>query len=314
MSWEDLLDEGWEQVLPWYGFRKIHNAERTWTISGNLPPEHGWYLFKTEGGRKATLLNDKPQDINPSWAEYQPLLRGYLVGGRLIPDNARVDPNPANLVAQTIPVFCTEMGLDRFARASVVRDREGHLVYVGQEFPQGPEAYALQAFQDKAPNIDHVANVTPALDLAFRWISYQREQREERRRKLEQLREEEERKKVEEERLQQAMRDAGTAVGRRVLATRDFETAAKEALKVSGAELLDVRDSYNRGEKIVQYRFRQRRLECVVDMNLRIINAGFCLVDEETGVRGDTWLTLESLPSALGQAIDEDKLIIWRHA
>ena len=75
-----------------------------------------------------------------------------------------------------------------------------------------------------------------------------------------------------------------------------------------------MRDSYDRNEKIVQYRFRQRRFECTCDPQLRIISSGICLTDEVSGEKGDTWLTLESLPAVLGQAMDEDSLVIWRHA
>lgn len=314
MSWEDLLEEGSEKVLPWYGSRRIHDADRTWTISGDLPPEHGWYLWNVGGGRKAVLANNELQYIDPYWADGQPTRCGYLVGDRFIPDNARVDPDPTKLVQQTIPVYCVEPGLDRFARATVVRDRDAHLVYLEQLFPQGPEEEVRRAFQDRKGDVSHVAGVTPALDLAFRWMTYQREQTEERRRELERIRAEEEAKRVAQERLEKAMRDAGTAVGRRTLATQDFEMAAREALRVSGAELLDVRDSYNRGEKVVQYRFRQRRLECVVEKTtLRVVDAGICLTDHHTGEKGDKYFTLESLPGVIGEAMDQDKLVVYRH-
>jgi hypothetical protein len=163
-----------------------------------------------------------------------------------------------------------------------------------QEFPLGPETEALMAFQDRRSDLNHVSGVTPALDLAFRWITHQRELAEERRRELERIRLEEQKKLLKEEQLAEAMRDAGTAAGRRVLAVRDFETAAREALRFSGSELLDVRDSYNKGEAVVQYRFRQRRLECVVEKKtLRIVDAGVCLADHDTGEKGDMYFTLE---------------------
>ncbi len=206
------------------------------------------------------------------------------------------------------------MGLERFTRGLAVVDRGQNLVYGGQEFPLGPEIDVLEAFQDRKESVSDIPNVTPALDLAFRWISYQRERAEERRRELERIRAEEEAKRAAEERLQEAMKNAGTAVGRRVLAQHDFESAAREALRVSGSELLDVRESRNRGEMVVQYRFRRQRLECVVDRNtLNIIDAGICLEDHETGIRGDTWLSLESISGVVGQAMDEGKLVIWRH-
>lgn len=313
MSWEDLLDEGSERVLPWYGYRRIHDAERTWTISGVQPPEHGWYKFEVTGGRNAHLKARHTMEIDPDWAGNQPKLSGYLVGDRIIPDNARVDLDPTKLIQQTTPVRCLELGMDRFARATVIRSLDGNLVYFSQEFPLGPEDLVRRAYQDKKNDLTGISGVTPALDLAFRFASQQRTLAEERRRELERLREEELKRQAEHERLERAMRDAGTAVGRRALAKRDFETAAREALRISGAELLDVRDSYHKGEKVVQYLFRHRRLECVVDANtLRIIDAGVCLSDHD-GTKGDTFFTLESLPGVIGEAMDGDKLVVWRH-
>jgi hypothetical protein len=308
MSWEDLLDEGSERVLPWYGFRQIHDAERSWVRQGTRPPEHGWYLFETSGGRGAVLKSTELKDPDSSWADNQPQLRGYLVGDHFIKDN--VDPGDYELEQ----VYCVELGLERFARATVVRDREGRLVYISQEFPQGPEEEVRQFYQDRKDNLTPIANVTPALDLAFRWLWRWRAEQEERRRELERLRAEEEARQAAQERLEKAMKDAGSAAGRRVLATQDFEMAAKEALKVSGAELLDVLDSTRRGEKVVQYRFRQRRLECVVDVKtLRVNDSGICLTDHRTGKKGDNFFTLESLPGVVGEAMDQNKLVVWRH-
>jgi len=312
MSWEDLLDERSEQVLPWFGSRYVHSAERTWKIRGPQPREHGWYHFDTGGGRTCTFLGDG--ELDPSYEEGHPVLRGYLVGNRIIPETSRVVLDPNKLVDQTQLVQCVEPGLERFVRARVVMDRSENLVYVGQEFPQGPESDVLLAYQDRLDSISHVFGVTPSLDLAFRWLNFQRGRAEERRRELERIRAEEERKREQEERVRQAMRSAGTAAGRRALATQDFEGAARAALQVSGAELLDVRDSYERGEKVVQYRFRQQRFECVVNQRtLQIIDSGVCLTDESTGEKGDTWLTLESLPGVVGEAIDQDVLVIYRH-
>lgn len=313
MGWRDLLqdEEGSELTLPWFGFNTVSSAKRSWIVEGRRPPEHGWYLFNVSGGRFCRLISDAESD--PTYEEDQPVLRGYVIGDRFIPDDARVDPDPTKLIQQTIKVYCVEPGLDRFTRGVVVRDLAGNLVYIRQEFPLGPESEALEAYQDRLTNLDHVSGVTPALDLAFRWITYQRELAEERRRELERIRAEEEARRKAEERLLEAMRNAGTAIGRRELAAQDFETAAREALRVSGAELLDVRDSYKRDEKVVQYRFRHRRLECVVDKRtLRIIDAGVCLDDHE-GTKGDTFFTLESLPGVIGEAMDLDKLVVWRH-
>jgi hypothetical protein len=315
MSWREILNEDSRHVLPWLGFLRIHSADRTWTVSGNLPKERGWYSFNTGGSRWAFLADKEPKPINNTWVDGHNRLRGYVVGDRFIDDQASVDPDPARLIQQTNKLYCAELGLERFARASVVQDREGRLVYVGQEFPDGPDAEAIRAYEDGAESIARIKGVTPALDLAFRWVTYQRKIAEERRAEFERLRVEEEKKLAEAARVAQMMKDVGTALGRRAVGQRDFSAAAREALRISGAELLDARESYNKGEMVIQYRFRQQRLECVVERDtLRVIDAGVCLADHETGFKGDRLFTLESLPGVIGEAIDLDKLVVWRHA
>lgn len=312
MGWADFLtpEGGDEQVLPWTGGRTVTDGQRTWRIQGRRPDEHGWYTFRTSGGRKASLVG--PADINLEFEDGRPLIKGYLVGERLIPDDARVDPNPDKLVEQTEPVYIVEPGLDRFTRATAVRVGED-LIYLRMEFPDGPEAEALAAYQDRKDSIGGISGVSPALDLAFRWISHQRVQAEIRRVEMERLRVEEEARLAVEERRQQAMKDIGTGLGRRKVAEHDFDTAAKAALALSGAELLDTRPSYSKANMVVQYRFRGRRLECEVDRKtLRIVDAGVCL-DDHRGEKGDTYFTLESLPGVIKQAMDEHKLVVWRH-
>jgi hypothetical protein len=102
-------------------------------------------------------------------------------------------------------------------------------------------------------------------------------------------------------------------VARRELARRDFEAAARAALAVTGAELLEERPGFQRGEHVVRFRFRRQRFECVCDEALRIVDSGICLVDHATGERGDTRFTLESLPAVIGQAMDEGRLVRFRH-
>ena len=310
MGWQDLLGGG-EQVLPWFGGRQVHSATRTWTINGKLPREHGWYKFKTSGGRDCTLAG--PADRDLEYEKGHQILRGFLVGDRLIPDTARVDPNPAKLIDQTEFVACVELGLDRFQKAAVVRDRTGSLVFLRLEWPEGPETEVLAAYQDRKDSVTDIKGVTPALDLAFRWISYQRTAAEARAAELERLEKEEAAKAAEAERVRRLMQQTGTAEGRRALAKQDFNAAARAALRISGAELLDVIATHKANEVRVQYRFRERRLECVVNKDtLRIVDAGVCL-DNHRGTKGDTWFTLESLPGVIGEAMDLHKLVVWRH-
>jgi len=310
--WQTLLAGDERRVLPWLGGQRVYSKDRAYTVMGPLPPEYGWYTFYVSGGRKAKV--DGPADLDPDYVG-QRALRGYLIGDRFVPDTARVDPDPSKLVDQTRPTFCIEPGLSRFARAVVVEDTGGRLVYMSQEFPQGPEPLVEDAYFDRKDSVDDVPEVTPPLDLAFQFCTWQRS--EEERREAERIaREAEVQRQVEEqERMGKLMRDAGTAVGRRELAKHDFRAAAKEALRVSNSELLDVRQSANRDEMVVQYRFRRRRLECVVHREtLRVIDAGVCLTDHGDGDKKyDDYFTLESLPGVIGWVMDNDHLVVWRH-
>jgi hypothetical protein len=312
MSWQDLLASEERVVLPWVGGRKLYGKDRSWSLKGKLPEEHGWYEFEISGNRRASLVG--PADPDPDFETGRSCVRGYLAGNRLVPDHVRVDPDPTRLVDQTLSVHLVEPGLERFARAITAFQQDGTSIFVRQEFPEGPEVEVQEAYQDRLESVAHIKGVTPALDLTFRWMSRQRLLAEEREREAERRRIEEEKKRAEQELIRQAMKDSGTGLGRRVLAQRDFKAAAKAALAVSGAQLLDARKSYRGNEMVVQYRFRNQRLECVVDKNtLRIIDAGVCL-DDHHGTKGDTFFTLESLPAVIGEAMDLGVLVVWRHA
>jgi len=337
MGWQDLLAATEERIMPWCGGRQVCYRDRVWNIKGKLPPEHGWYKFAIDGGREAVVLDRTMQEQDPGFENGHKTIRGYLVGDRLIPDQVRVDPDPTKLIAQTMPVYLVEIGLDRFTRAicyhipqlegcSSMRQefpqgpeakisplQRGVLIYKGQEFPQGPEAEVRDAYQDRLASVDHIPGVTPALDLAFRWMTLQRHLAEEREKGLIRIREEEAKKREAAERLAEARKNMGTGAGRRALAVQDFPAAAKAALAVSGAELLDARPSRTRGDWVVQYRFQARRLECVCDSTMHIVDAGICLTDHDTGEKGDGLLTLESIPSVIKEALALGKLVVWRH-
>jgi hypothetical protein len=183
--------------------------------------------------------------------------------------------------------------------------------------PLGPEDDVHGAFFNQASSVDRIKNVSPALDAAFRLESYQRAQAEKRRLVLEQRRKEEEALLELEERRNILVRKLGDGEGRRELARLDFDTAARAALAVGGAEFLDsrkIRSNRNgTGEWAVKYRLDGRRFECVCDETLHLIDAGICLTSNETGEKGDTFFTLESIPSVIREAIADDKLVVYRH-
>lgn len=325
MSWRELLSRGPEaRVLAWLGGRDLSDGVRRWTVEGPLPDEHGWYTFAADTARRAKLVG--PGEPDPAWEAGRPVRRGWLVGDRLVPDDAAVVPDPDRFVAQTVPVALVPPALGRFARARAV-DLGRAWVFAGEEFPTGPEEAVVTAFTEGPPDLSGIPGVPPALELAFRFAVDQREHGRRRREdaRLRRLAEEAaaaaEAEAAAALALAQAEAARATALRaaeRRVGAHRGADDRTRralvDALGVSGATLLDHRPSWERGEVVVTFRFRHRRFECVVDRALRIVDAGICLNDYDTGTKGDTLFTLESLPAVIDEAMRTGRLVVFRHA
>jgi len=43
------------------------------------------------------------------------------------------------------------------------------------------------------------------------------------------------------------------------------------------------------------------------------VDSGICLIDHTTEERGDARFTLESLPAVINEAINDQKLVVFRH-
>lgn len=307
MSWRDLLPPKDEFiVLPWVGGRSLRFGARGWRLEGPLPLELGWYQFRLEA-RKAFLVETGEPD--PSMLKH--LAQGYLVGDRLVPLRT-------SDVFSSERVYLTSGDLDRFSLISAGRlAPDLPLVFIQQEMPLGPESDVQAAYLD-GTTLNGIKGVSPALAAAFNLAVEQKRLAEQRRAELaERLRREGEARQLE-ARRQEIVERLGDGEGRRHLAHADFETAARAALAMAGAEYLEHRDSA-RGEMVVRFRLNRRRFECVCDRNLRIIDAGICLTEHdhdgefEEGTRGDTFFTLESLPAVIQEADREGKLVVFRH-
>jgi len=301
-----------EITAPWVGGRGFIYDGRTFGIKGPLPPEVGWHRFEIDGSRKCRWLGAGEED----WEFEQKaakLYRGYMVGDRILTDglSSKAIQSLFHLVA--VPAFFVPLGLPRFTRALVGESADKRLLFIREEFPVGPENEVLEAFQDHKDDVLDIKNVTPALHLAFLFETRQRAEAEER----ERVRQEEIRlAEVERVRLEQReelIRQVGTGDGRRELAAVDFGAAAKAALSLTGAELLDQRPSRVANEMVVQFLYQTRRFECTVDKTtLRVIDSGICLTDESSGERGDSYFTLESLPTVIGEAMRHGLLHVYR--
>lgn len=314
MGWQNLLANADTEhiVLPWTRARgrSLRSMTRSWMFECEPPRECGWYNFKLKG-RSVTGF----EQAEPERDTLIGLVRGYLIGDRLAADDCRIDPDPMEIAKNTSRVYLLDEGLDRFARVlagSVYKD--GPLVFVSLDMPLGPEEAVLQAFLDRQTSVAEIKSVTPALDAAFRMECWQREQAERRRRELERLAREEQERLEREARRRELVEKLGDGAGRRAMAAVDFETAARAALAVGGAELLDVRRNVNRGEQIVRYRLDGHRFECVCDeRTLRIVDSGVCLRNEHTNEQGDDRFTLESLPAVILEAERKGVLVVFRH-
>jgi hypothetical protein len=196
---------------------------------------------------------------------------------------------------------------------------DGPLIYWGQEFPLGPEPEVLDAFLDEKESVSHVKDVTPALDASFRLEVFQRAEAARRRAEAARRRAEAEAARAQEERRRDIQRRLGDGGGRRAMAQIDFGEAARAALAVGGATLLDHRASVNTHEMVVRFRLDNRRFECTCDnRTLQIIDSGICLTAEydsdewDRGEQGDRFFTLESLPSVIREAIAGGVLVVYR--
>lgn len=313
MTWRDLLHQNDERiVLPWIGGRELRSFSRKWTLVGPQPPEHGWYSFTLLKGRSATLH----EVAEPQIATLGQVHFGYLVGDHFVTEQLleRIEIDPAAIVKRLHRVNLINDNVDRFARVSVGSvTSDGPLFFRQVEMPLGPEEDVLCAYEDQAPDVNAIKGVTPALDAAFRMATWQRIEAAWRRAELERLRAEEEARRAAEERRQALVKQLGDGAGRREMAKVDFEAAARAALAVGGAELLDWNKVRNRNEWVVRYRLDRRRFECVCDERLHIIDAGICLVNHATGEKGDTKFTLESLPAVVREAMRDGVLVVFRN-
>jgi hypothetical protein len=302
MTFRELIQEDETLVRPWVGGRALWQGVRGWTIQGALPAEHGWHAFRLRG-RKAHWLG--VAESMP--ASLRSRVTGYLAGDRLVRDDVRVDPAPEKVLRASERVSLVEPGLDRFARIAAGRPFPGGpLVFAGLEMPLGPEGDVLSAFLDREGSVLSVKGVPPALDAAFRVETWRRDERERA------IAEAEERVRLERER-EDFLASVGSGESRREMAHVDFDGAARRALAVGGAELLDHRPAHVPGQRLVRFRLDGARFACTCEEHtLRIVDAGICLTDHETGERGDDRFTLESLPAVIREAEREGVLVVFR--
>lgn len=323
MGWRDLLQKDDERiVVAWVGGRSLCSLDRRWKIEGALPPEHGWYEWRIKS-RTAELVGTATNidgfsigDLTYGRSPHRSV--GYLVGDLFVSDqDGGKIKNPDALMKRFERVHLIEDGIEHFARVSVARFwDEGPYVFVREEFPLGPEDEVIAAYLDRLSTLDNIQGVVPALDLAWRMKVWHRSEVERRRAeeaaRREVARREAEAARLRDEKMAKVRETLGDGEIRRQLALEDFEAAARAALTVGGGEYIEHRRGRRRDEFIVRYRVDGRRYECVCDQTMHIVDAGICLQDHDTGEKGDTYFTLESMPGVTRAAMAEGAAI-WRH-
>ena len=170
MGWRDLLSNttGDETiVLPWAGGRSLRTNGRSFELEGRLPREVGWHEFEHRNGKQARWK--KPAE--PKLEKLLYTWKGYLVGDHVLPDEVRVEADPAQISKAGLQVHLIEDGLDRFARVCAgATTVDGPLFYIGQEMPLGPESDVMSIFLERGRNLKNVKHVPPALDAARWWF------------------------------------------------------------------------------------------------------------------------------------------------
>lgn len=311
--WRELISKPSVTVLPWFGGRDLFNSVgMKWVIDGPTPPEHGFWKFSVGTNRVARWVEG--QDRVEVWDEYlnkkQPRLTGYLVGDRmsLLWDYIANSPGKKNfrdlLVSSSKKVWFLPDNLPEFTKV-VAREwpGNGELVFEREVDPPLIIDEVYDAYISGAEELT-VKGVPRDLADIFRVKVAKRKAEAARRAEIEAKR----RAAAERAELDKKV---GTSEGRRALAAVDFDAAARSALVVGGAEFLAARPGPNPGTMTVVYRCEGHRLGCVVDMMLRVVNAGICLTDHYTDESGDEYFTLESLPSVVREAVRDRKLVIW---
>lgn len=308
-------------VLPWLGGPRLFAKERALRLS-ERPATHGFWRFAIEG------RNAKPvEPADPDFAGMSKL-RGHLVGEWLF----RVDGSATALELmprEEQPPLSPCVAWVTFG---------GDEIFGAVEFDQDAETNARAALEEDR-SIAQEEGIGASLRAAFAFAVASRVAKKEdvpitpeeirahamaiaehgRAAVMPILEEIERARNLGRVRVGPGRRvlDVGRAVARadrhRVVPTiHNAEERAESALEAAGARMSAFR-YLGDGEIEVKFRFADNRFICRAHaITLNVIDAGICLVSHEDGHRGDPELTLESLPSAIREAMQLGVLVITR--
>lgn len=318
-DWQAWLGRTSAEIAPFLGSRALRLRDgRRLRLDGLKPAERGWYRF-TVKGRVAQWTREEAMDARDAVTQVAQgpgrapaVFVGHFVADRLLREqDMRVGLALEDYLSTAPRVHLVPEALGRLPRIEalawgVSQGCAAELIFLDTTLPEGGEVEALRAFEDRsAPPKGTPMHLVVAVDLLTQ-VRTRTEAAEAQARALAEA-------EAARARLAELAKVGGTAEGRRAMAQVDFRGAARAALGFGGAELLDTWPAPGaQGAHVVRWRHLGHRLECTVDMNMRVLDAGICLTDHDTGESYDTLLTLESLPGVVREAEETGRLVVWR--
>ncbi len=318
MDYRKFLGKVESAVLPYFGGASVDAPSRRLRVS--TPPAPGWWRFDVQG-RTATAR----EPAGPEGLDGLPLVRGHLWGTRLVREGAVAEP------VQLLP----EEEPPRFSPVRARRWHDGSLVFEEVEF-EGEAEGTARLMLEEGRTLAEVKAVPASLRAAFGYAVLEGASRalgirfspvevrgqvlsvseggrpaaEARLRALATERE----AHVRELDARQRAQALEAELARLRSTPRHLERQAQgvvrveRALEATGARLLDTRRLGS--ERLeVTFGFMGERFISIVDAStLQVVDAGICLAG------ADREVTLESLPSVIREAIEDDVLVITRHA
>jgi hypothetical protein len=308
-------------VLPYFGGTRVDAADRRFKVAGELAP--GWWRFVIEGRR--AVPQDRTDPVDDAQLRALPAMRGHWVDGHIV------------VSGRELALVGTPPSEEPSPLARVVGRRwySGDVVLDSIEFEDDAEMSARAALEERR-GIAEIKGIVPSLRVAFAYalgmavarelrvpvtprelaahvgsiadgggdaartviagIVQQREQAVAARRARELI--------AIANRERAVMREVADRSYRQRRGGSPIERA-DAALEAAGARMLSARRTGNELEVTFTYE-NVRIIATVHPETLHVFDSGICLAgaDEE--------LTLDSLPSVIKEAIDNDYLNITR--
>jgi hypothetical protein len=332
VDYRKFLGKEEERVLPYLGGAFLHAADRRLRLATE-PAAPGWYRFKIKG-REATVVG--PADPEPEVLEALPVVRGHLVGERLVREGSIAER--LHLLPEEEPPRLTpckarrwhsgellfdlldfESEAEEAARRALEEDASLARIKGVPATLRSAFAYAVLEAQSRRLNIPaapaelrpHLGSVAeqgrPEAERVLRALAAERVLAE---REMQELRRRHEVAALARVAVEEQTRRAERAGRIRRGGEADAVVRAEQALEAAGARMRSSRALGN-GNLEVIFTFMDERFISVVNMaTLQVVDSGICLGHPPR----DDLVTLDSLPSVIKEAIETDRLVILRHA